>query len=63
MFQLEGECYSIVKLEISWEKETCIHMEHKAALEGSLSFTLNAPLLLCQRLDSGLELFPSGFHD
>ena len=35
----------------------------KAALGGSLSFTLNAPPLLCQRLNSGLELFPSGFHD
>ena len=27
MLQLEGECYSIVELEISWEKETCIHVE------------------------------------
>ena len=27
MFQLESECYSIVKLEISWENETCIHVQ------------------------------------
>ena len=27
MLQLEGECCSIVKLETSWEKETCIHVE------------------------------------
>ena len=27
MLQLEGECYSIVELETSWEKETCIHVE------------------------------------
>ena len=27
MLQLEGECYSIVELVISWEKETCIHVE------------------------------------
>ena len=27
MLQLEGECHSIVELEISWEKETCIHVE------------------------------------
>ena len=26
MLQLEGECYSIVELESSWEKETCIHV-------------------------------------
>ena len=27
MPQLEGECYSIVEFETSWEKETCIHVE------------------------------------
>ena len=27
MFQLERECYNIVELETSWEKETCIHVE------------------------------------
>ena len=27
MLQLEGECYSIVESETSWEKETCIHIE------------------------------------
>ena len=27
MFQLEEECYSIVELQISWEKEICIHVE------------------------------------
>ena len=27
MLQLEGECYSIVELETSWEKENCIHVE------------------------------------
>ena len=27
MLQLEGECYSIVELETSCEKETCIHVE------------------------------------
>ena len=27
MLQLEGEYYSIVELETSWEKETCIHVE------------------------------------
>ena len=27
MLQLEGECYSIVELETSWKKETCIHVE------------------------------------
>ena len=27
MLQLEGECYSIVELETSWEMETCIHVE------------------------------------
>ena len=27
MHQLEGECYSIVELKTSWEKETCIHVE------------------------------------
>ena len=27
MLQVEGECYSIVELETSWEKETCIHVE------------------------------------
>ena len=27
MLQLEGECYSIVELETSWEKEICIHVE------------------------------------
>ena len=27
MFQLEGECYSIVELETSWEKEICIYVE------------------------------------
>ena len=27
MLQLEGECYSFVELETTWEKETCIHVE------------------------------------
>ena len=27
MLQLEGEYYSIVELENSWENETCIHVE------------------------------------
>ena len=27
MLQLEKECYSIIELETSWEKETCIHVE------------------------------------
>ena len=27
MLQLEGECYSIVELETSRNKETCIHVE------------------------------------
>ena len=27
MLQLERECYSIVELETSWEKETCIQVE------------------------------------
>ena len=27
MLQFEGECYSIIELETSWEKETCIHVE------------------------------------
>ena len=27
MLQLEGECYSIVELETSWKKETCIRVE------------------------------------
>ena len=27
MLQLERDCYSIVELEISCEKETCIHVE------------------------------------
>ena len=27
MLQLERACYSIVELETSWEKETCIHVE------------------------------------
>ena len=27
MFQLEGECYSIVELETSWENEICIYVE------------------------------------
>ena len=27
MLQLEGECYSIVELETSWEKKTYIHVE------------------------------------
>ena len=27
MLQLEGECYSIVEFETSWNKETCIHVE------------------------------------
>ena len=26
MLQLEGKCYSIVKLETSWENETCIYV-------------------------------------
>ena len=26
MLQLEGEYYSIVELENSWKKETCIHV-------------------------------------
>ena len=24
---MDGRCYSIVELETSWEKETCIHVE------------------------------------
>ena len=27
MLQLEWECYSIVELETSWEKEICIYVE------------------------------------
>ena len=27
MLQLESECYSIVELETSWKKETCIHVK------------------------------------
>ena len=27
MLQLEGKSYSIVELETSWKKETCIHVE------------------------------------
>ena len=27
MLQLERECYRIVELETSWEKETCIRVE------------------------------------
>ena len=27
MLQLKEECYSIVALETSWNKETCIHLE------------------------------------
>ena len=27
MLQLEGECYSIVELETSWEKKTCFSLQ------------------------------------